>query len=207
MNKSCNMFALLFSVLFLVSGSHAARTTPGEKPTQWPRPNPTDKDTAPQMARWMAHITTWGTLSTAKDGSMPVGGIVSHSDGPWERPSPRLFFYLTPMDELVQIITTNPRVSYTLTEASLPHGCNGQDPEDPACAKAALLGSMQPVSEKDQELAKEAMFSRHPAMEAWPTGHHFQLWELKVEEIHLLDWYGGMKIITGKDYYDATLTN
>eukprot|EP00983_Pelagomonas_calceolata_P107877 1159394-Pelagomonas_calceolata.AAC.22 len=75
----------------------------------------------------------------------------------------------------VQIITTNPRVSYTLTEASLPHGCNGQDPEDPACAKAALLGSMQPVSEKDQELAKEAMFSRHPAMEAWPTGHHFQL--------------------------------
>eukprot|EP00983_Pelagomonas_calceolata_P107878 1159394-Pelagomonas_calceolata.AAC.23 len=73
MNKSCNMFALLFSVLFLVSGSHAARTTPGEKPTQWPRPNPTDKDTAPQMARWMAHITTWGTLSTAKDGSMPVG--------------------------------------------------------------------------------------------------------------------------------------
>lgn len=28
-------------------------------------------------------------------------------------------------------------------------------------------------------------------------------YELKVEEVHLLDWYGGMSIVSGKDYYAA----
>lgn len=63
-------------------------------------------------------------------------------------------------------------------------------PQDPVCAKATFLGTMRPVPERDQDLAQAAMFSRHPAMEHWPAGHRWQFWELQVDEIHLLDWYG-----------------
>jgi len=49
---------------------------------------------------------------------------------------------------------------------------------------------MRPVPKEDQDLAQAAMFSRHPAMEQWPAGHRWQLWELHVDEVHLLDWYG-----------------
>lgn len=48
---------------------------------------------------------------------------MSHSDGP----AGRLFFYLTPMDELFQNLAASPAVSYTVTEASAT-GC-AKDPE------------------------------------------------------------------------------
>lgn len=35
---------------------------------------------------------------------------------------------------------------------------------------------MVAVPEADVELARAAMFARHPQMAAWPEGHHFTLW-------------------------------
>jgi len=37
---------------------------------------------------------------------------------------------------------------------------------------------MVAVAEGDLELARAAMFTRHPQMAAWPEGHHFTLWVL-----------------------------
>jgi hypothetical protein len=48
------------------------------------------------MCRWLAHMSDWGTLSTADAASgLPYGGVVSVSDGPSECPTGRLLFYLT----------------------------------------------------------------------------------------------------------------
>ena len=53
--------------------------------------------------------------------------------------------------------------------------CGGLDPEDPACARATLLGSLAPVPEAQRDTAQAAMFSRHPQMADWPAGHGFEL--------------------------------
>lgn len=45
-------------------------------------------------------------------------------------PSGRIFFYLTPMDELTQNIQAQPLASYTLSEAQVaPDGCGSKDAE------------------------------------------------------------------------------
>ncbi|EFJ52334.1 hypothetical protein VOLCADRAFT_55820, partial [Volvox carteri f. nagariensis] len=151
------------------------------------------------MARWLVHETTWGVLSTLdQDTGEPVGGVVSHSDGPRNSPRGRLFFYVTPMDELTQNV-----MAVASSSAAWGQPCGGLDPEDPACARATLLGRMQPVAAEDREEAQAALFSRHPRMADWPADHHFKFFELQVEEVHLLDWYGGMAIISGEDYYAA----
>ncbi|KXZ47039.1 hypothetical protein GPECTOR_38g276 [Gonium pectorale] len=162
------------------------------------------------MARWLVHELTWGVLSTLdKNSGEPVGGVVSHSDGARGDPTGRLFFYITPMDELTKNALAHPTVTYTLSEQQRRTGgtsggpCGGLDPEDPACARASLLGKLLRVPDKDRELAQAAMFARHPRMADWPPGHKFDFFELHVSEVHLLDWYGGMAVISGDDYYAA----
>lgn len=55
-------------------------------------------------------------------------------------------------------------------------GCGPSlDPEDPACARATLLGRMARVPEEGVGAAREAMFSRHPSMASWPESHSFTL--------------------------------
>ncbi|GLC34491.1 hypothetical protein PLESTF_000029300 [Pleodorina starrii] len=160
----------------------------------------------------------------------PVGGVVSHSDGPRSSPSGRLFFYITPMDELTQNAMAHPRCSFTISEqqrrgpgspAAAPGSdrdsdsgsdsgvgdrpCGGLDPEDPACARATLLGRLERVAASEREEAQAAMFSRHPRMADWPTDHNFEFYELHVDEVHLLDWYGGMAVVPGEDYYQAAV--
>ncbi|KAG2428070.1 hypothetical protein HYH02_014462 [Chlamydomonas schloesseri] len=168
-------------------------------------PRPPHKEVA-KMARWVAHVTDWGTLATVDRESSPVGGVVSHSDGDVDLPTGRIYFYLTPMDELVQNALVRPKVSYTLTEAQLPEGCKTVDPEDPTCAKVTFLGQLvQVVEPQEQAAAKAALVARHPVMANWPARHNFMLLELQVAEVHLLDFYGGMAVMAGDEYYAAVL--
>lgn len=171
----------------------------------WPRPAHTEHA---QLARWLAHTAQWGTIS-AWDAvnQRPVGGVASFSDGPPDSPTGRLYFFLTPMDETTQHITSYPACSFTVAEAQLqPNGCSGTDPEDPTCAKITVIGEMQHIaSAEEADAAAAALFSRHAAMQQWPADHGFTFFELKVTEVHMLDWYGGMHIIPGSDYYAAEL--
>ncbi len=73
------------------------------------------------------------------------------------------------------------------------------------CAKATFLGQVVRVPDDQVEAAKAAIFARHPVMSSWPPRHNFGVYELVVKEIHLLDFYGGMKIIGHADYYAADL--
>ncbi len=57
------------------------------------------------------------------------------------------------------------------------------------------------MTESDEvEVAKTAMFSRHPVMKTWYTGdtedmHQFGFWKLDLEEIWLVDFFGGAALI------------
>jgi Pyridoxamine 5'-phosphate oxidase len=47
-------------------------------------------------------------------------------------------------------------------------------PQDPTCAKVSLSGKVVEVVGEAAAEAKAMLFSRHPAMATWPTGHDFR---------------------------------
>lgn len=46
------------------------------------------------------------------------------------------------------------------------------DPQDPRCARLILSGKIKRIKTgtAEEDFAKEALFSRHPAMSTWPAG-------------------------------------
>merc|ERR1712071_347612 len=44
--------------------------------------------------------------------------------------------------------------------------------------------------------AKEALFSRHPQMSTWPADHGWYFARLNIENIYVLDFFGGIKTPT-----------
>lgn len=61
------------------------------------------------------------------------------------------------------------------------------------------------MPEEGVDEAGELLFSRHPQMQGWPKGHNFSIYELQIEAIRLLDFYGGAAEISSKDYFAAEL--
>lgn len=130
---------------------------------------------------------------------------VSYSDGPRGNSTGRLLFYLTSMDATAQDLAASPAATLTVCEAQLPGGCEGTDPEDPTCVKLALSGELRPVEKDGLEEARELLFARHPVMRSWPEGHAFQIHELALRTLRLLDWYGGAQDIAPADFLAASL--
>jgi hypothetical protein len=162
------------------------------------------------MCRWLVHESDWGVLSTATAATgAPYGGVVSVSDGAPGEPTGRLLFYLTPMDATTHNLEASQDGASALVvaEAALSTGCGGADPESPVCAKVTALGRTRRVPDDGgaAATAREMLFARHPEMADWPADHGFAPYEMEVEELHLLDFFGGMHVVAPADYFAARL--
>ena len=117
-----------------------------------------------------------------------------------------LFFYIADFDSGASGVSEW-NASLTLSQAGLnaTTGCEALslDPEDPRCAKATYSGVMRKACCGAQTKGKAALFRRHPAMASWPEGHNFQVYELAVSDVWIIDGYGGAATFTGKEYYAA----
>eukprot|EP00898_Chlorokybus_atmophyticus_P005894 jgi/Chlat1/6305/Chrsp44S05789 len=150
---------------------------------------------AAKMARWLAHLSTWGTLRN----------IVSFVDGPWRNATGTPYFYLTRYDESARDLASDARCSLTISEVPLG-SCGSMDPEEPPCAKLTLSGQMVLLTNKDQvAFARDALFSRHPAMKGWPADHHFMFYALNITSIFMIDFYGGPPQLSPAEYFAASL--
>ena len=78
--------------------------------------------------------------------------------------------------------------------------------QDPTCAKVSISGRMGLLSGEGLRAARELLFSRHPDMRGWPKGHKFMVYELRVNNIRRLDFYGGAAEISRPDYFAAKLS-
>ena len=71
-------------------------------------------------------------------------------------------------------LSQNNKASLTMSLAQGDYCTKNEiDPEDPTCAHVIFTGTMKLLGSDDHgeaEFAKEALFSRHPAMEGWPAG-------------------------------------
>lgn len=165
------------------------------------KPDPSD---ARATARWLVSQNLWGVLSTISVdlGGAPFGNVVSFSDGPAGQGSGIPYFYLTRLDPTPRDVLKDSRCSFTISEAPLGT-CGDTDPENPTCSKITLSGKMKQIIENDPEadFAAKALFSKHTEMTDWPKDHNFQYFKLIVEDIFLIDWFGGPKPLSVAEYF------
>ncbi|KAG9449641.1 hypothetical protein H6P81_009606 [Aristolochia fimbriata] len=154
-------------------------------------------------ARWLASQNSWGvlsTISTSMEGS-PFANVVSYSDGVPGHGQGIPYFYLSTLDPTARDIEKDHRASFAVSE--VPVGtCGSLDPEEPPCAKLTLTGKLYvvPNNTHEADIAKDALFSKHPIMKWWPKNHNFQIYKLDIENIFMINWYGGGKPITVEQY-------
>jgi len=165
-------------------------------------PHRTPEDVA-ENARWVVHSASWGYV-TELDGAtgMPVAGAASFSDGEAENSTGRLFFYVMGSTSK-QNDDAGRLASLTISEAGLNTTCGDRDPEDPRCAKITLSGTMKKSSGIDIALGKTVLFARHPQMQTWPKGHNFEVNELVLSNIWMIDFYGGGGDVKVSDFLAA----
>jgi len=214
--KKCSYF---FSLLLLMK-SFILTPIQAKECEILPKP---DQDDKLMTARWMVHTINSGIISTIstrtdlpsslQNATIPFGNIYSFSDGLCDPSSSTgiPYIYTTELDQSMKDIEQNPIISLALTEASLPssRACalNGfADPENPPCARVTITGRfVEVISESELEFAKMALFSRHPVMAYWPGNHEFFIGKIDIEDIWLLDWFGGASILDVESYFNVTL--
>merc|ERR1719443_2440044 len=79
------------------------------------------------------------------------------------------------------------------------------DPENPPCARLVFTGQFSKVTagSTEEASARKALFAKHPSFANYPPGHDFFVGKMELEEIWLIDFYGGASIISPADYYKA----
>ncbi|MCO5605903.1 hypothetical protein L7F22_060089 [Adiantum nelumboides] len=187
--------AVLWTVLMALSSA--------EKTRDAHRPDPAS---AGSMARWLVASNSWGVVSTVSVhlNGIPFGNVVSYSDGPDGNSSGVPYFYLSTLDPTPKDLAIIPYASLTVSEAPLGT-CDEKDVENPTCAKITLSGQILVLNEDSDKLkfAALALFSKHPEMKGWPKDHDFKFYALKIQDIFLIDWYGGAKALSVDDYLSA----
>jgi len=159
-------------------------------------PHRTPEDVA-DNARWLVHSASWGYLTELDSAKLPMAGAVSISDGDVGDSTGRLFLYLMGSKEDERL------ASLSISEAALNTSCGNRDPEDPRCAKIALSGTLKRSSGNNISVGKSALFARHPQMQTWPKDHGFEVHELTLSSIWMIDFYGGGGEVKVSDFLAA----
>ncbi|XP_050220614.1 uncharacterized protein LOC126670981 isoform X1 [Mercurialis annua] len=195
MNKSC-VICLWVALVFVADGRVLLLK------------NKPDRHNAAATARWLVSQNSWGVLNTisADLGGAPFGNVVSFSDGIPNDGNGIPYFYLTTLDPTARNAMKDQRSSLTISEYTLGT-CGKKDPENPSCAKITLTGKLKLLEEnsKEAEFARNALFTKHPEMPGWPKDHHFHFFKLDIEDIFMINWFGGPKPITLDEYFHQKL--
>mmetsp|Transcript_3005 Transcript_3005/g.7091 ORF Transcript_3005/g.7091 Transcript_3005/m.7091 type:complete len:220 (+) Transcript_3005:155-814(+) len=176
-----------------------------------------------ETARWMVHSLNWGVVSTISsrlggEGSpaIPFGNVYSFVDGPCDKSTGVPYLYGTYMDQSFSDTESNDMISLTLSESTLASVCPNEvldscalgpsgDPENPMCARLTLTGKFVALEDdsEEYEFAKNAFFERHPSMAYWPTGHAWLIAKIVIQDVWLIDFFGGATILDPEDYFSA----
>mmetsp|Transcript_13200 Transcript_13200/g.20502 ORF Transcript_13200/g.20502 Transcript_13200/m.20502 type:complete len:577 (+) Transcript_13200:197-1927(+) len=173
-------------------------------------PSPFDKAA---FARWIAHNTIWGSLATINSRNRqgtPFGNIASFSDGPKDDSVGVLYMLHSGLDASMIDVALNDQIGFSVSEMQTGY-CQGKkiDPEDPRCARLSISGRLVEVEPVEIETAKLAMFDKHPSMKGWykdndTTGHNFKFYKIQMEEIWLIDYFGGAATIDNEAWNRGT---
>lgn len=175
-------------------------------------PTPPHHDQKALTARYVVHVSDWGSLATvsSQDGieGLPYANVFSFADGIIGNVSCGVpYFFMTPMDVSAQDLAENPAATLVVSEAQSDLCKKSHlDPESPVCARVMLTGHIEKLSAGEEMLrARHYLFTSHPSMAAWPSTHKWFFSKLNIKQIQLLDYYGGITNVPLMDYYDSKL--
>ncbi|XP_053470997.1 protein CREG1 [Ictalurus furcatus] len=162
-----------------------------------------------RMARFVVNQCDWASMATISTHEpvkgQPFSNTFSISDGALGSGTGTPYMYLTHLEISVQDLQVNPQASLSVSLAQTRF-CKhkGYDPQSPLCAHIILSGSVQEVNGTEAEFAKKVLFSRHPEMIDWPVDHNWFFAKMAVSQVWVLDYFGGVKMVSPDDYYKAT---
>jgi hypothetical protein len=55
------------------------------------------------------------------------------------------------------------------------------------------------------QLAQKAIFERHKTMKDWPKNHDWVIAKIIIEDVWLIDYFGGATILTPEEYFAANM--
>ncbi|KAL8266352.1 hypothetical protein R6Q59_003696 [Mikania micrantha] len=191
--KSCLNLMCFLLIMFVGSAHDDRRSLPHNRP---------NRSNARAFARWLVAESNWGVLSTVADelGGAPLGDVVLYSDGQPYHGTGIPYFYLTSVDPIVRYALEAHRSSFTISEYPLGT-CGSIDPE--TCSKITLSGRFNEIETGSEEadVAKKALISKHAEIKNWPKDDSFKVYKLDIEEIFLIDFYGGPKPLRVDQYF------
>lgn len=131
------------------------------------------------------------------------------------------YFYGTYLDQSLLDSMENPIVSFTLSEASLSSVCGSKeslkacslesqygDPENPVCARLTVTGELKVLADEtspEYTFAAMSLFERHSSMATWPKDHNWVAFKIHIQDIWLIDYFGGASIISPEEYFSVDL--
>ncbi|KAK0182735.1 hypothetical protein PV327_000837 [Microctonus hyperodae] len=174
----------------------------------WNYTDPPPSDYPALVGRYVVNQASWASVATISShdeiSSFPFVNVVAVSDGPLGNGTGVPYIYLTPLDFTAKDIKVDSRVTFMMTLAQ-GHYCQQKmmDPIDPRCARIILSGKIKKILKDtdEHEIAKTAVFNRHPTLINMPTDHEFFFAKLKIAFIAVLDTYGGAKFISNDEYF------
>lgn len=166
-----------------------------------------------KMARYIVHKSDWtafGTISSLNSiQGYPMVNIISVSDSPrGGKSTGRIYYMLTNLDFTGQdLMVSNKLTAMFSMDQDLECTRNGTDPMEPTCGRIIISGKSTEikVTAPNFKLASEAFLSRHPAAKHWNETHHFYLCQLDIEQILVLDFYGGPHNVNVDEYYNTNM--
>lgn len=201
MTRTSAIFKAIFLLSYLIMVVHLHCGCVEGRLLSVSKPDPND---VAAYARWLVSQNSWGVLNTiaADLGGAPFGNVISFSDGlPGEEGAGIPYFYLTTLDPTASNALKDQRSSLAISE--YPIGtCGENDPQNPTCARITLTGKLKLVDadSNEAEFARSILFAKHPEMKDWPDWHNFQVFKLDIENIFIVNWFGGRKPLTVDQY-------
>jgi len=205
-------FVFSFLTIALLVPSGTSLSIPSDSGSERVVDDPPPFYESARMARWITHESEWVSMATIAKREPIVGypfvNIFSLSDGPIDNSTGVPYMYVTEFDMSVEDIEDNNQVSITMTLAQGEY-CEkyNLDPESPLCAHVIMTGEFVKVTpgSEEEDFARLALFSRHPAMENWPADHGWFFAKVDIQNIQLLAFFGGAVTVPVTDYYSTQL--
>ncbi|ALC46280.1 CREG [Drosophila busckii] len=166
-----------------------------------------------KIARELVHRANWasvGSISTneiVKD--YPMVNIIAIDDNDANNSSTgKIHFLLTDLDFTGPDWQSNNKVTFLFSDEQTLNCKNAnKDPMEPTCARTIISGQVKrlPEDTPSYKASLQDFIKRHPAAANWIPEHHFYLCELDIQNIFVLDFYGGPHNVKPADYYAIQL--
>ncbi|XP_065156336.1 protein CREG1-like [Atheta coriaria] len=171
-------------------------------------PKPSEKA---KMGRYIIHNVDWisiATISTLDQiKSYPFVNLKSVADGPAKNGTGIPYLLMTDLDLSGRDVKVDNRVTVLASLAEVAYCSKKEyDPQDPRCGRLIITGKLLqiPIGTDEFRFAHTALITKHPVMASWEKVHKFYLAKIDIEQVCVLDYFGGASFVPVDEYLQVS---